>query len=176
MRKEKEAPVVKRTALDEQLRITERDLIMLLFEGDKLVLNFISQHIHPEDVTSETDQYILRTVLEEYFSDGDISPSALVDKFTDEKIQNYIFEITFEKYSTSKRWEERNIVENEKANLQKEAEDAVKKLLNLKIDEQLKENHRRLVESETEEMKIGYMKNITELYQSKKEINNITIS
>jgi len=169
----KEAVTNKPDRIAEKLRIVEKDIIKLLFEGDKLALNFLSQHIHSEDVESETDQAIIETVYEEYFADNDISPAALLEKFTEEETRNYICEITFEKYSTSKRWAERNIVENEKANLHKEAEDIVKRFLSLKIDEQIKENHRRLVEAESELQSIEYMKHISELYQYKKEISEI---
>jgi len=157
-----------------QLTVVEKDLIKLLFEGDKHVLNFIFQHIHPEDIYSETDQFIIKMVLQEYFSDKDISPAALLEKFAEESIQNYILELTFQKYSTSKRWIERNIVEDEKANLQKEAEDIVKNFLLLKIDEQIKDNHKRLEETENEDARIAFMKNINELLISKKEIGSIT--
>lgn len=167
-------PPAQKNKLEQHLEVIERDLIKLLFEGDKHVLNFISQHIHPEDIFSETDQLIIETVLKEYFSDKDIGPSALLEKFADEKIQNYILEITFEKYSTSKRWIERNIVEDEKANLQKEAEDIVKNFLLLKIDEQIKENHKRLEEADSEDLRIAFMKNMMELLASKKEIGSIT--
>lgn len=173
---EKTEAVVKKTKIERQLEIVEKDLIKLMFDGEKHVLNFISQHIHPEDVNSETDQFIIKAILDEYFSDKDISAAALLERFTDEKIQDYIFEITFDKYSTSKRWVERNMVEDDRGNLLKAAEDTVKKFLTLKIDEQIKENNRRIQETEDETLRIGYMKNITELHQSKKEIANITLS
>jgi len=160
---------------DRHIQVIERDLIKLLFEGDKHVLNFIFEHIHPEDMSLENDQQIVNTVLSEYFSDRDIAPSALLEKFSDETIQNYILELTFEKYSTSKRWIERNMVEDEKANLQKEAEDIVKSFLSSKIDEQIRENHKRIVTAENEGLRLEYMKNINELLQSKKEIGNLTL-
>jgi len=58
--------------------------------------------------------------------------------------------------------------------LQKEAEDIVKNFLLLKIDEQIKDNHKRLEETENEDARIAFMKNINELLISKKEIGSIT--
>ena len=53
----KEAPqqAPQKTKLAKHLEIIERDLIKLLFEGDKHILNFIFQHIHPEDIFAEND-------------------------------------------------------------------------------------------------------------------------
>ena len=77
-------------------------------------------------------------MLEEYFSDKDISASALLERFRRRGNTKLYSGSYIEKYSTSKRWIERNIVEDEKANLQKEAEDIVKNFLLLKIDEQIR--------------------------------------
>jgi DNA primase len=151
----------------------ERDLIKLLFEGDKKILGFIASYVTPESLSDETNKEICRKALDEYFAKKDISAAALTEIFPEEEIQDYIYEITFDKYSTSRRWAERNLMDDGKSNLPKQAEDIVKNFLLIKIDERIKDNLQRLAEADNEELVKGLMKIIDELTQSKKEIANI---
>ncbi len=143
----------------------EQTLIKLLFEGDKRVLNFIFEHIHPEDFYMDDYADIMMKVLKEYFDDNDISASSLLDKFDDE-LQKKINDLITEKIVT--------FVENENPNLFEKALSTVKRFLSLKIDEQIKDTHKRIEECDDEDLRIAFMKNINELLISKKEIGSIT--
>ncbi len=154
----------------------ERDIIKLLFEGNKKVIQFISQYIFLDDFKIEIHKDLAQLVYDTYNNEEEIIPGALITKINDEEIESYAREITFDKYSISKNWDEiSNVIDEEKV-LMKVAADYVKKFKEIQIDQKINDNIKLMESAETEEERMIIMKQNRELKNQKNEISEITIN
>ncbi len=128
----------------------ERDLIKLLFEGDKEIVNYIFTYIKPEDFSNSTVRDLAEVVHEANLHGENILPAVLIEKITDEKVKEYIINISFDKYVLSKTWEDVRPGTAENIVLQKFAKDTVRSFrLNL-IETELENLHNQIISSKTE--------------------------
>jgi len=150
----------------------EREIIKLLFEGDKEIIEFIAAHIQPEEFLINAHSKIAETVYESCSKGDDIIAGALVEKINDEELQSYILELTFEKYQTSKKWEEIYPgIPHEKI-LNKIVRDTIKKFKTSLIEGQIAANHRKISSAETESEKVELMRENLDLERSKQKLKD----
>ncbi len=128
----------------------ERDLIKLLFEGDKEIVNYIFTYIKPEDFSNSTVRDLAEVVHEANLHEESILPAVLIEKITDVKVKDYIINLSFDKYVLSKTWEEVHPGTPENLVLQKFAKDTVRSFRLSLIESELENLHNRIISSKTE--------------------------
>jgi DNA primase len=154
---------------------TEKEIIKLLFEGDKEVVGLIINHVDQYDFNIPINRKLFSLVTESYNDEEHIVAGALLDKIRDEKSEAYLREITFEKHGISKIWDEIYPGENEKHVLLKYAKETLIRFKHLKIDKLIVENDNRLNEvSENDKPEI--MKRANELRKEKTAITKVLSS
>jgi DNA primase len=155
-----------------EIKVTEIDLIKLLFEGDLNVIKFIFDNFTPEDFTVHAFQSLAELVFEAYHNRESISPGALIELIEDENIKKFILDRTFDRYTISKNWEEINPGEPGHKTLFKLATDTMKKIRTIRIDREIKLNHKRVEECKDDDEIKNLMKLNKRLYEEKKLIQN----
>ncbi|MCF8241647.1 MAG: DNA primase [Melioribacteraceae bacterium] len=141
----------------------EKDIIKLLFEGNDEILGNIFDHIHPEDFTNKGFQRIAKIVYDCYTKDI-IAPAMIIEKIEEDKLRNYVLEVTLTEDAISKKqWEEITNEENRMKSMVKFSEDIIRKYRIDKINMLLKENSAKIAET-----KDG--KEIVELLNLNKEL------
>jgi DNA primase len=148
----------------------EKELIKLLFDGQKPVIKFISQNISAEEFDVGAHHRLAKMVFESPGDEESISPSNLIGKIKDEKLEAYLREITFEPHSISTNWEERNPGMTPEMILQKYTKDIVLKFKLYKINQQIKENHNKIDSSDKEEDILQLMGSNKKLEEEKKSL------
>jgi DNA primase len=150
--------------------ILEKELVKLLFEGNKEIIELIFNQFSPDDFNYQYHQNLVSAVYEVYQDSEDLTASSLVAKVKDEEEQAYLLEITFDKYSISKTWDELNPVFEDEKLLYKFALDTIKNFKIAKIEEKMAANHERVEQAESEQEKLEIMKENMELEKEKKII------
>ncbi len=148
----------------------EKELIKLLFDGQKPIIKFISKNISAKDFNTEVHHQLVNLVFEKVGGEELISASNLIGKIKDEVLESYVREITFEPHSISTNWEERNPGMTPEMILQKYTKDIVLKFKLFKIDQQIKDNHNRIEAADKEEDVLQWMVSNKELEEEKKSL------
>ena len=73
----------------------EREMINLLFDGEKQVVEFIFENISPEDFSIDAHYKLANLVYEGLKEDGSVNASNLIEDIKNDKLEAYIREITF---------------------------------------------------------------------------------
>ncbi|HEX9739307.1 MAG TPA: DNA primase, partial [Ignavibacteriaceae bacterium] len=154
---------------------TEKEIIKLLFEGDKEVVGLIINHVDQYDFNIPINRKLFSLVTESYNDEEPIVAGALLDKIRDEKSEAYLREITFEKHGISKIWDDIYPGENEKQVLLKYAKETLIRFKHLKIDKLIIENDNKLNEV-SEDDKPEIMKRANELRKEKTAITKVLSS
>ena len=148
----------------------EKEIIKLLFEGNDDVIKLVVGHISPDDFCLDIHKTIADLVYDSFHKNEIILEGALLDKFEDENLQMYVREITMEKYSISKNWEDiRPEPESDKV-LMKDAIDKVRKFKLLLIEQKIIENNKKLEEITEEDKKMEIMMGNRNLLMEKKQV------
>jgi len=147
----------------------EKEIIKLLLEGNTEVNTFILGHLSQDEFFLDIHRKLLEIINESVQKNYKIVPGALIDKIDDENLKAYIFEITFEKYSISKNWEETYPGPSREKVLLKYTVDTVRKFKVMQIERQMSVNLKRLENSTREESEELMMNNL-ELEKQKKRI------
>lgn len=146
----------------------EKEIIKLLFEGSEGTSEIILLNLSEEDFIVTIHQKIFATALENYQAVKVLSIAAIIQKFDDEDIQNYLHEISFEKYTISSNWKETNPAESSEIIYKKLAKDCIIKLKELKIDREINQNISEQENTDTEERLLELMKEKHDLERKKK--------
>ena len=141
---------------------------MLLFEGQKEITKFIFQHITPDDFAIRIHKDLAGLALDKLENEDLADASKLIDGIKEEKLEAYVREITFEKYTISSNWEERNPGMTPEKVLKKFTKDTVLKFKLFKIDQQIKDNHQKITGSTSDEEALRYITLNKELEAEKK--------
>ncbi len=144
----------------------EKEIIKLLFEGDKEAIDLIIHHVDQDDFNIAFNQKLFMLVTEAYEEGEPVVAGAIIDKIEDEKLKSYLREVTFEKYGISKIWDDLYPA-NVKQVLIRYAKDTLKKFKLQKITREINENHKRLEEATEENKKLGIMKKNIDLEKEK---------
>ena len=146
----------------------EKEVIVLLFEGQKEITKFISQQIRTEDFTIEAHKRLTQIAFDKLENEETVDASKLIDSIKDEKLEAYVREITFEKHTISSNWEERNPGMTPEKVLRKFTKDTLLKFKLYKIDQQIKDNHQKISSSASDEEALRFMAFNKELEAEKK--------
>ena len=146
---------------------TEKEIIKLLFEGNKDIIELIIHYVDPDSFGLSYNRELFSLVADTFDEGEDVIAGALLDKLDDEKARSYLREITFEKYGISKIWEDIYPGVDEKQVLIKYAKDTLIKFKLQQIDKAINENHRKLEETIEEDAKLAIMKKKVELEKDK---------
>ncbi len=152
--------------------VLEKELVKLLYEGNKEIAELIFAHFKPENFNYQFHHELVNEVFEAYQNQEDLSASTLIAKIKDEEQQAYLMEITFDKYSISKTWDVLNPEFEDDKLFYRFALDTVKNFKVAKIEEQIASNHERIETTEDENEKISIMKENLELEKEKKMIKD----
>src|SRR3989337_1724422 len=106
----------------------EKELVKLLYEGNREIIELIFKHFSPDDFNYKFHQELVNLVYEANQNAEDLIASSLIAKVKDEEQQAYLLEITFDKYSISKTWDELNPVFEDEKLLYKFALDTINNL------------------------------------------------
>lgn len=148
----------------------EKELVKLLYEGNTEIIELIFSHFTPEDFNYHYHEELVTSVYEAFQNSEDLSASTLIAKIKDEEVQTYLLEISFDKYSISKTWDELNPVLEDEKLLYKFAADTIKNFKIAKIEEKIAANHERIELAESEQESLRIMKENMELEKEKKMI------
>lgn len=158
----------------------EKDIIKFLFEGNEEIIELIINYIKEEELLIAIHQKLFNIVREAYENDEDFIVGALLEKINDEDLQKYILEITFDKYSISKSWDDINPGPSKEKIMMKGARDSLTKFKTSLIDKEIKQNLKKMESTSEEDEKIELMKINRDLkkikIQIKEELNSSTIS
>lgn len=165
--------VLQFAALEEKAAIQymlEKELVKLLYEGNEKIIKLVFKYFSPEDFRYHFHSELVHVVYQAYLENQELSAGSLIAKVKDEEQQEYLMEITFDKYSISKTWDELNpILEDEKL-FYKFAVDTVKKFRIAKIEEKIADNLERIELAESEEDSLELMRDNMKLEMEKKMI------
>ena len=154
-----------------QIYNLEREIIKLLFEGNSEIIEFISYHISPEEFAVDIHLKLANLVYETYRNSESIIAGSLIGKITDEDLQSYIQELTFEKYAISKNWEDIFPELPQEEIIQKIARDTVKRFKVEEIDFKIKNNLKQIEEIQDEDERFNIMKLNRDLEKEKQIIS-----
>lgn len=157
---------------DSRISAFEREIISLMFEGSKEVLGIIFDHIMPEDFENVNVKEVAEIVYK-HFRSGIYSPAAIIEKITNEKIKNYIIQLSLSNEAISKHWEEINNGEKIERDSIQYAEDLVRNYQIAKIDLQLEEKAKEIASINNDAEIIEKMKIIKELQIEKKKLGEV---
>jgi DNA primase len=146
---------------------TEKEIVKLLFEGNKDIVELVIQYVDPDSLNIPYNRELFTLVANAYEEGEDVVAGALLDKLGNEKAKSYLREITFEKYGISKIWDDIYPGSDEKMVLMKYAKDTLKKFKLQQIDREISKNHKKLEETNEENEKLLIMKKKVELERDK---------
>ncbi|OGU31689.1 MAG: DNA primase [Ignavibacteria bacterium GWA2_35_9] len=146
---------------------TEKEIVKLLFEGNKEVIELIVNHVDPYSFSISYNRELFKLAVDTFDVGESIVAGALLDKLEEENSKAYLREITFEKYGISKIWDDIYPGADEKLVLMKYAKDTLKKFKLQQIDREINENHKRLEETTDENEKLEIMRKKVELEKNK---------
>ena len=146
---------------------TEKEIVKLLFEGNKEVIELIVNHVDPYSFSISYNRELFKLAVDTFDVGESIVAGALLDKLGEENSKAYLREITFEKYGISKIWDDIYPGADEKLVLMKYAKDTLKKFKLQQIDREINENHKRLEETTDENEKLEIMRKKVELEKNK---------
>jgi DNA primase len=148
----------------------EKGLIKLLFDGEENIANFISQNIDAEDFNVDVHRQLAGIAFNELSEANSFNASKLIEEIKDEKVEAYVREIVFEKYSISPNWEDRNPGMTPEMILHRYAKDLVLKFKLLRIDKKIQENHKKIETAENDEQLLTLMNENKKLEEEKKTL------
>jgi len=80
----------------------EKEIIKLLFCGSEHIIGFIFDYVSPEGFSHAAYKKIAQIIFEEFEKDV-YSPSAIIDKFTDESLRTLLLDLTISEEAISKK-------------------------------------------------------------------------
>jgi DNA primase len=149
---------------------TEKEIVKLLFEGNKDIVELVIHYVDPNSFKIPNNRELFTLAANAYGEGEDVVAGALLDKIDDEKAKSYLREITFEKYGISKIWDDIYPGGDEKQVLMKYAKDTLRKFKLQQIDKEIRENHKKLEETNEENEKLLIMKKKVELERDKSAV------
>jgi len=158
---EKEKTILKTNKdLPSQTVNLEKELIKLLLEGNRDIIDFILRHIKPDEFRIDIHQKLAELIHTASMHEEEPNAGGLIDKLESEDYKLYARELTFEKYQISKNWEDINPAADYEIILKKYAQDAVRKFKLKQVEEKISNLNNTLSGLTDEEEKIDLMKEI----------------
>lgn len=147
----------------------EQEIIVLLFEGHEQITRYILDHVSPDEFQIPYHKTLAQLVYDALLNEEPLEISRLLEKIDDQKLQEYLLEITFEKYLISEIWDQRK-PENKEKRFLKYGSDLIKSFKLYHLEKEINENHSLLEKMNDEETALEMMKKGIQLQAKKKEI------
>ncbi len=147
----------------------EREITRLLFEDNEQIIELITSNIKEEDFLVDIHRKIFEKIYFEYENRGSLNPADLISLFDDDT-QSYLRELTIEKYSLSRTWEDFSPTITEEDINKKYTTDLLIKYKQMQIDLQIAANVTAQEDTDSEERLIELMKEKQELERERKRI------
>ncbi|MEN8194707.1 MAG: DNA primase, partial [Bacteroidota bacterium] len=147
--------------------IIEKEIIELLLEGNEEIIEQIFDHIHPDEIKNEKFRKVM-TIVEECYREGNISPSTIIEKVTDEETKTFILSLALNQEAISKKWDAYYESGKVELNLAQKTKDVVKKYRIARIDEMIRKNNNYIATHDDDEKIIELMKENKEMEAQKK--------
>ena len=149
----------------------EKELVKLLFSGNKEIIEHIIDSISLDDFSNHKLRQFAEMVKEGYYEQR-FSPSYIIEQIESEDDRNFILGLTLSDETISKKWDELSFSGKIEKDTIDHVREMVKNFLLYTIDIQIKENNRIIGESKDDSLNIEVMKKIKDLQEGKKIITN----
>lgn len=169
--------------IDSPIFYTEREIVKLLYENDDKLINLIFEFLNPDNFEFDIHRTLAQYIFDEYKDENNINISSptkndeplakIIELIEDEKVKNYLLELTLDKYRISDKWEEKLGHRNDPNILYKITIDTIKKYKTQKIEKKIYEVSKQIEENIDEANQLELLKELTELQQEKSKINNL---
>jgi DNA primase len=156
-------------AVPQEIYNLEKEIIELLLEGNIESNEFILKHLSEEEFFSDKHRMLVAKISEAVKKGSKVVAGSLIDQIEEENLKEYLLEITFEKYSISRNWDDIHPGPSREDVLFKYTVDTVKRFKVLQIELQLRENLKKLENSGMAESEKLLLDNM-ELEKQKKKI------
>ena len=147
----------------------EKDIIELLLEGNREIIELIFDHIHPDEIKNVKFRKVME-IVEDCYNNGNTSPSEIIEKVTDDETKTFILSIALNQDAISKKWDEHYESGKVEMNPLPKTIDVVKKFRIARINDMIKENNRYIATHDDDEKIIELMKENKEMEIQKKLI------
>lgn len=144
----------------------EKVLIKLMFEGNKDIIEIICDNYPPDQFRDTTLQNLAALVCKSYMNNV-ISPSAIVEQITDENVKKFVLSLAIDTDAISKRWDNYSHTDKIELDMLQYTQDIIKNYKLNQVESMIKENNRRIEESNDEEETLKLLKFNDELYEEK---------
>ncbi len=138
----------------------EREIIKLLFEGDKSIIEIIFENIEHDLFSIPVHRELAELVYNTLQNNGDLIASSMIEKVKDQQAQDYIIELTFDKYSISKNWDNLHPGLPDEKVLMQTAKDTIRKFKLERLRHEIDKNQKKLEQAENEIEQFELMKQI----------------
>ena len=154
-----------------KLSAFEKELITLMFEGNKDILGIIFDHISIDEFENPNVRNLAELVFRN-FRNGIISPAALIEQIENEEIKEFVIKLSLNQEVISNHWEEMNNGEKIELEYKSYAKDLVKSYRIAKIDSEIEKLNNELSGVSDDKEIIKTMRLINELQSEKKLIGS----
>lgn len=144
----------------------EKVLIKLMFEGNKDIIEIICDNYPPAQFKNEKLQKLADLVCQSYMNNV-ISPSAIVDQIEDETIKKFVLSLAIDTDAISKRWNDYSHTGKVELDMLQYTQDIIKNYKLNQVESMIKENNRRITESNDEAEILKLLKFNDELHEEK---------
>ncbi|MFA7228083.1 MAG: DNA primase [Melioribacteraceae bacterium] len=145
----------------------EKELVRLLYSGDRIVISNILSNLALENFSNHKLRKLAEIVYEGY-EEEKISPADLIDNIPDQEMRDFVFDLTLSDESISKKWDELSYNGKIEKDSLEHASETVRNFQLFQIDQQIKLNNKFIAESKDERLHLEMMKRNKELYEEKK--------
>lgn len=121
----------------------EKELILLLFEGNETIIGKIFDSILPEEFKNKNFRKLAEIVHNEYLK-GNVEPAMLIEKIDDDNLKNYVIKLTLGEYQISSGWDKKASTGKVEKDPIKYVEDTILRYQISKIEEQIKINNQKI--------------------------------
>lgn len=147
----------------------ERELIKLLLSGNQTVMEKIINNIQPEEFESTIYKH-LAEIIYNCYDRGIKSPSSIIEEIEDENLKRFTLAFAISEEVISKRWDKVHHDGKITVDIEKYADDLIRKYKLQKLDEQIRRVNREITELTDDNSVIELMKEVKELQNEKKSL------
>jgi len=144
----------------------EKVLIKLMFEGNKDIIEIICDNYPPEQFSNATLQKLAGLVCRSCMNNV-ISPSAIVEQIEDENVKKFVLSLAIDTDVISKKWNDYSHSGKIELDMLQYTQDIIKNHKMKQVESMIKENNRRIEESNDEDEILKLLKFNDELYEEK---------
>lgn len=145
----------------------EKELIRLLYSGNKEIIEHILENISIENFSNPKLKLLAEIVLEG-FNDNKVSPAYLIEKISETELKDFIYKLTLDENPISYKWNEYSLNGKIERDTLEYAKETVIKFLVYQIEEQIRINNEIIDKTKDEHLQIELMHRNNELLEEKK--------